>query len=300
MQSGRHRASPAAQARRHFHQAQHTSENQERRYDAGVSKPPSTPRLGRSRAAAKPEAEKPTGLNEGNVRAVDRALALLCAFREEDEPLGLAELSRRVGLNMTTALRLLQTLESQAFIQRLPNGGYLLGPTLMQLGDLFRRSLRLEDHVPPALERLRQESDESATFFVRDRDQRRCAFRLDSPQIVRDYARVGEVQPLGRGAHGRALIAFEGPEPPPLLPVVTKGERHRELASTAAPVLGATGQVAGSIGISVPLYRFTPEVEMLCRRLVLREALQVTRGLGGDAARIEATAAPDLLPKTDR
>jgi DNA-binding IclR family transcriptional regulator len=258
-----------------------------------VSKQPSTTR---TPAACKPRAEKPAGLNEGNVRAVERALALLRAFREEDEPLGLAEISRRVGLNMTTALRLLQTLESHAFIQRLPNGGYLLGPTVLQLGDLFRRSLRLENHVPPALERLRQESDESATFFVRDRDQRRCVFRLDSPQIVRDYVRIGEVQPLGRGAHGRALIAFEGPEPPPALPVVTKGERHPELAAIAAPALGAAGQVVGSIGISVPLYRFTPATELLCRRLVLREALQLTRGLGGDVARLEA-AAPDLLPR---
>ena len=266
----------------------------------GVSKQPSTARVARNSPTAKPEAERPVGLNEGNVRAVDRALALLCAFREEDEPLGLAELSRRVGLNMTTALRLLQTLESHAFVQRLPSGGYLLGPSLLQLGDIFRRSLRLEDHVPPALERLRQESDESATFFVRDREQRRCAFRLDSPQIVRDYARVGEVQPLGRGAHGRALIAFEGPEPPPALPVVTKGERHRELASIAAPALDAAGHVVGSIGISVPLYRFTSEVEMLCRRLVLREALQVTRGLGGDPMRVEAAAAPDLLPLMPR
>ncbi|MFC7555086.1 IclR family transcriptional regulator [Pseudoroseomonas wenyumeiae] len=225
---------------------------------------------------------------------MERALALLRAFREEDEPLGLAEISRRVGLNMTTALRLLQTLESHAFIQRLPNGGYLLGPTVLQLGDIFRRSLRLDNHVPPALERLRQESDESATFFVREHEQRRCVFRLDSPQIVRDYARIGEVQPVRRGAHGHALTAFEGPEPSPALPVVTRGERHPELAAIAAPVLGPSGQVVGSIGISVPLYRFTPEAEMLCRRLVLREALQLTRELGGDTARLEAAAAPDL------
>lgn len=256
-----------------------------------------TPPRGR---AAQPEAEKAASLNEGNVRAVDRALALLRAFREEDEPLGLAEISRRVGLNMTTALRLLQTLESQAFIRRLPNGGYLLGPTVLQLGDLFRRSLRLDNHVPASLERLRRESDESATFFVREGDQRRCVFRLDSPQIVRDYARVGEVQPVGRGAHGRALTAFEGPAEPPALPLVTRGERHPELAAIAAPALGATGQVAGSIGISVPLYRFTPEAELLCRRLVLREALQLTHELGGDIARIEAAAAPDLLPTIAR
>lgn len=246
-----------------------------------MSRPPTrkTPTPDAAAAAARPV------LIDGGVRAVDRALALLGAFRDEDGPLGLAELSRRVGLNMTTALRLLQTLEAPGFVQRLPSGGYLLGPTLLLLGERFRRSLRLENHVLPALERLRAESDESAVFFVRDGDQRRCLYRLDSPQLVRAYAPVGEVFPLGHGAHGRALIALDDGTPAPL-PVVTRAERHPDLAAIAAPVLDAAGVVAGSIGVSVPLYRFTPEMEALCRRLTMREAVQVTRELGGDPGRL--------------
>ncbi|HWL81956.1 MAG TPA: helix-turn-helix domain-containing protein [Roseomonas sp.] len=227
-------------------------------------------------------------LGGDSVRAVDRALALLRAFREEDGPLGLTELSRRAGLNMTTALRLLGTLEGHGFVKRLPSGGYLLGPTLLLLGDLFRRSLRLEHHVMPALERLRAESRESATFFVREGDQRRCVFRLDSPQLVRDVAHVGEAQPLGRGAHGRALIALKDPET--RLPVVSRGERLPQIAAIACPVLDAEGQVAGSIGVSMPLYRFTAEAEALCVPLVLREAIAMTRDLGGDPSRLEQAA----------
>lgn len=222
------------------------------------------------------------------MRAVDRALALLCAFRGEDGPVGLAELSRRVGLNMTTALRLLQTLEGPGFVQRLPSGGYLLGATLLELGERFRRSLRLENHVLPALERLRADSDESAVFFVRDGDQRRCLYRLDSPQLVRAYAPVGEVFPLGHGAHGRALIALEPGPSSPMLPVVTRAERHPDLAAIAAPVLDAGGHVVGSIGVSVPLYRFSDGMEARCRQLTMREAVRVTRELGGDPARLLA------------
>ena len=225
------------------------------------------------------------------MRAVDRALALLCAFRDDDGPVGLTEISRRVGLNMTTALRLLQTLEGPGFVQRLPSGGYLLGATLLLLGERFRRSLRLEDHVLPALERLRAESDESAVFFVRDGEQRRCLYRLDSPQLVRAYAPIGEVFPLGHGAHGRALIALDAAGEAPSLPVVTRAERHPDLAAIAAPVLDSAGQVAGSIGVSVPLYRFTAKMEALCKRLTMREAVQVTRELGGDPARLLAAAA---------
>ena len=249
------------------------------------------PQLGLPKAAptlqAVPASPAVGALAGDSVRAVDRALALLRAFREEDGPLGLTELSRRAGLNMTTALRLLGTLEGHGFIKRLSAGGYVLGPTLLLLGDLFRRSLRLEHHVMPALERLRAESRESAAFFVREGDQRRCVFRLDSPQLVRDVAHVGEAQPLGRGAHGRSLVALEAGES---LPVVSRGERLPGIAAIACPVLDAAGHVAGSIGISVPLYRFTPESEALCAPLVLREGIAMTRDLGGDPAPLEDAA----------
>nr|WP_281419546.1 IclR family transcriptional regulator [Falsiroseomonas tokyonensis] len=218
---------------------------------------------------------------EGNVRAVDRALALLDAFHEGDGPLPLADLARRSGLHLTTALRLLGTLESHGFVKRLPTGGYVLGPTLLLLGERFRRMLRLDDHVPPALERLRAESGESATFFVRDGDRRRCLFRLESPHPVRDFARVGEAQPLGIGAHGRALLALEGAERP-RLPIISRGERLQDVAAIAAPVLGAGGLLAGSIGLTMPLYRFDAAAERLSATLVLREALAVTASLGGD------------------
>jgi len=236
---------------------------------------------------AVPPASPMRALAGDGVRAVDRALVLLRAFREEDGPLGLTELSRRAGLNMTTALRLLGTLEGHGFVKRLPAGGYLLGPALLLLGDLFRRSLRLEHHVMPALERLRAGSRESAAFFVREGEQRRCVFRLDSPQLVRDVAHVGEAQPLGRGAHGRALLALEAGE---ALPVISRGERLPGIAALACPVLDAEGGVAGSIGISVPLYRFTPETEALCVPLLLREAVAMTRDLGGDPAPLERAA----------
>jgi DNA-binding IclR family transcriptional regulator len=221
------------------------------------------------------------------VRAVDRALALLLAFRDDDVALPLVELARRAGLHLTTALRLLGTLEAQGFVQRLPSAGYALGPQLLVLGERFRRGLRLEDRVMPALERLRADSRESAAFFVREGEARRCLFRLDSPQPVRTIARVGEAAPLGIGAHGRALVALEA-TPAPRLPVVSRGERLPEVAAIAAPVLDARGTVAGSIGITMPLYRFDARAEALCLPLVLHEAIALTRALGGDPAPIAA------------
>src|SRR5262249_32795240 len=144
-----------------------------------------------SKAPERPTAAKPSEA-EGGVRAVDRALALLKAFEDEDGSLPLSELARRAGLHPTTALRLIGTLESHGFVQRLASGAYALGPELLVLGERFRRVLRLEEQVMPVLRRLCSESRESAAFFVREGDARRCLFRLESPLPVRTVARIGE------------------------------------------------------------------------------------------------------------
>lgn len=224
---------------------------------------------------------------EGHVRAVDRALALLAAFGEEEAALPLAELARRAGLHATTALRLLTTLEAHGCVRRLPGGGYALGPQLLVLGERFRRGLRLEDQVLPALDRLRAESRESAAFFVREGGARRCLFRLDSPLPVRTVARVGEVAPLAIGAYGRALLALET-VPAPRLPILSRGERLPDVAAIAAPALDARGAVLGAIGITMPLYRCDAAAEARAAALVLREAAALSRAFGGDPAPILA------------
>lgn len=226
---------------------------------------------------------------EGNVRAVDRALAILLAFQDGDGAVPLVEVARRTGLHLTTALRLLGTLESQGFVQRAGGGGYTLGPQLLALGERFRRSLRLEDQVMPALGRLAAESQESAAFFVREGDQRRCLFRQESPQPVRTVVQVGDVAPLGIGAYGRALVALDA-VPPPSLPIISLGERLAEVVAFAAPVLGGGGRVLGAVGLTMPRYRFTPLAEARCRDLVLREAVSLTRALGDDPTPILALA----------
>jgi DNA-binding IclR family transcriptional regulator len=53
-------------------------------------------------------------------------------------------------------------------------------------------------------------------------------------------------------------------------------------------VLDARGAIAGSIGITMPLYRFDAVAEALCLPLVLREAIALTRALGGDPSPIAA------------
>lgn len=46
----------------------------------------------------------------------------------------------------------------------------------------------------------------SASFHVRQGNQRLCLFRVDSPQPIRDHIRAGDLLPLDRGVGGARVI----------------------------------------------------------------------------------------------
>lgn len=70
------------------------------------------------------------------VAAVDRALLILSAFREDDTALSLALLARRTGLYKSTILRLLQSLLRAGYVVRLPDGNYVIGPEPARLAGM--------------------------------------------------------------------------------------------------------------------------------------------------------------------
>jgi len=221
------------------------------------------------------------------IAAVDRALLVLLAFREADRGVTLGELSRRTGLYKSALSRIMVTLLRHRFAMRYEDGRYGLGPALGHLGALFERSTDMAGVLMPGLQELARETNESASFYVREEDRRLCLLRVDSGQNVRDNVRVGSLLPLDRGAAGRILRRFaEAGAPVPLqdFAAVTIGERDRELAAVAAPVFGVRQRLLGALCVSGTATRFSaPDKVRQARHLVLRMAARMTAALGGDA-----------------
>jgi DNA-binding IclR family transcriptional regulator len=227
----------------------------------------------------------------GGAAAVDRALAILAAFDAGDEALPLADIARRTGLYKSTILRLAASLEHAGMLRRRADGRFALGPELLRLGRLYQRSFRLGDSVMPVLRRLAADSGESAAFYVRDGDERRCLYRVESAQPVRVWVQEGQSRPLARGAAGRVILAFSGPpdregdaEAQRIRArrfAVSRGEVTADTAAIAAPVLGIGQQLVGALNLSGPSQRITPAVVERCVKLVLAAAAELTRTLGG-------------------
>ncbi len=220
------------------------------------------------------------------VAAVERALAILGAFRAEEEPLALAELAERTGLYKSTILRLLVSLERHAYVVRLAEGRYRLGPALLRLGSLYQRSFRLEDHVVPVLRRIAQESGETVSFYTRDGEARVCLFRVDSSHNIRHHVQIGEVLPLQGGATGRVLVAFvqgaqHGGSDALTLPIVAHGEHDPDIAAMSVPVFGDGGRLVGAMTVSGPRKRFTRPTIAKLSPLLLEAAAELSAELGG-------------------
>lgn len=206
----------------------------------------------------------------GGVAAVDRALSLLCAFRRGDSTLTLTELAERTRLYKSTALRLLASLEHARFVVRRGDGDFALGPEVSRLHAVFTGSFSLETVVVPVLHELVAATQESAAFHVRQADQRLCLYRVDSPQLVRDHTKAGDLLPLDRGAGGRVLCAFSGAKGA-VYDTIRKqgyssfdGDRVKDLTGISAPVFGVDGQLAGALTLTMPTSRkrasFVPAV----------------------------------------
>lgn len=218
----------------------------------------------RKTAATAPNMDSTTG----SVTAVTRALRLLECFGMDDPQLPLAELSRRTGMHKTTALRMARTLAAEHYLVQKEDGSWRLGRAAGWLGACYQAVFDVHEVVEPVLRALTVQTGESASFYVREGQQRQCLARVDGPQTIRHHVRVGIGLPLDLGAPGRVILAFSGESGEPYEAIrqrgfhLSMGEREAEVSSVSAPVFGLHWRLLGSICISGPTARL-PESRLL-------------------------------------
>ena len=101
------------------------------------------------------------------VRAVDRAIALLRAFRPEQPRLGLSELSRQVGLDKGTARRLLSTLQLNELVEHDERTQtYALAVGLAELGSSVTTGRELRDIAGPCLTEIAEKTGATSFLWV--------------------------------------------------------------------------------------------------------------------------------------
>ena len=254
----------------------------------------------------------------GKVAVVRNALRVLKAFSFEQPVIGVSELSRKLDIPKSTVSRLANTLASEGFITRV-TGGYRLALKLHELGALVVSGVELREVAHASLVQLRNVTGETVHLAVLDGTEVVYLDRIESPNTLHYFTRLGMRMPAHSTSTGKAMLAFETPA---VLDAVVAGGLHRftprtlctrpaleralegiradgwassidesevGLSSVAAPIFDYTTRVIAAISVAGPGDRFGAKTTA---RLVahLKEATAViSREMGYRPARRPAT-----------
>jgi DNA-binding IclR family transcriptional regulator len=204
-------------------------------------------------------------------------------------------------LYKSTILRLCEALQRQGYVERIDKGGYQLGAAAIRLGEVCKRSNRLDAMVPAVLEALVAKTGEDAALLMRRGDAMILLRRVNAQHMFRESIHEGDVLPLV-GAPGRIFRHFErlgGPayrndelparlrtNPPRLLPIVTRGEYDPELATVACGIFGAGNELLGVMTLTGQRNRFAPRAARTMGKALLEACEQLTARSGGNAASV--------------
>jgi len=240
---------------------------------------------------------EPSGVKEVTQREtrdpVARAFAvLLWMVDAPGTAWGLREIAAGIAMHPSTLYRVLSHLQEGGQIQQDPETGrYSLGLGFLRLAWKAADHHSVREVALPWLKELVDATGETALFALYDpsRQEMMLAATVDSPHPIRQVRQIAEWLPVTAGATGLAILAFL-PETeqqailarplPALTPhtitdratleralarirqqgyTLTHGERTPGAAGVAAPIVGPTGRVIGSVGITQPEQRFRPE-----------------------------------------
>jgi DNA-binding IclR family transcriptional regulator len=262
--------------------------------------------------AAAPKAQK----ERVGVQSLERAFGLLEAIARARQGIGLAELSKKVGLHNSTTFHLVKTMVALGYIRQDRDKRYRIGRALFALAAGSLDEVELVSLAIPVLEDLTEATGESGHFAVRSGDSVVVIAKTSGSGAFQLTDRVGVMRPAHGTALGKVLLAALTPsqldrflqnhelaaltpktitEPELLRQEIREvartgvayddGEFNAEVRCVAVPVHDFTGQVVGALGVSGPIWRLSIPVLQKQTELVRAAARRLSGRLGQQSAR---------------
>ena len=246
------------------------------------------------------------------VQSLGRAFAILEEVARHREGIGLADLSKLVGLHNSTTFHLAKTMVSLGYMrQEKTTKRYRIGRPLFALAASALDEIEMVNVATPVLEDLSRETGESSHFAVRMGDAVVVIARTSGPGAFHLTDRVGVVRPAHCTALGKVILASLHPdqlerflervelkpstahsitEIPVLLREIAEirrsgiayddGEFNLEVRCVAVPVKDFTGQIIGALGISGPIWRLSNQVMQNRAKIVQAAAARLAAEFG--------------------
>ena len=246
------------------------------------------------------------------LRSVERAIAVLKAFSEEEPELGVTELSRRLKLPKSTVYRLLASLQQEGVVDQDPETDkYRLGIELVRLAGLVLTQVDVRQVARPHLRSLAEVSEETVNLSVLTGGGKVINIDgISSPRMVRNVGWIGREMLPHCISSGKALLAYLSPQrlerilakglprftentitDPILLQeelkrvrqqgyAVAQEELEIGLSAVAAPIWNHEGVVVAAVSVSGPSFRLSSEKIPKLAELTKRAANEISHQLG--------------------
>ena len=140
--------------------------------------------------------------------ATEPVFRVLAAVGAAPKPPGVSEIRRALGLPLSTAHRLLSSLEQAGYIERYQSSTrYVLGANARQLAHSFFSRFRIREACIPYLQQIAFACGETTSLAVPVGWQSvRIASVPGTNEVVSSHS-LGETRPLDASAGGRAMLA---------------------------------------------------------------------------------------------
>lgn len=214
-----------------------------------------------------------------------KGLQVLSHVARSDRGVRTTDVAAELDLTKSNAYRLLRTLEAAGFVRQNPETKDFVASTkLWELGTQVMSQMDLRERASDALRWLADTSRETVHLAILDGAEVVYIDKIDSPEPVASYTRLGGRAPAHCVATGKALLSvLPAAELADLLPslkqyspsTITEPDAlHAELAATrargfainrgewrdavwglASPIRNMAGVAVAAVGVSGPQYR---------------------------------------------
>lgn len=154
----------------------------------------------------------------GPVRSVSQAFAILRLLAREGQSQTLSDVARATGLSVSSCLNLLRTLVAEGALEAESGKRYRLASGWSELGAMMRgETARLVARAQPLLTRFAESHEATiGLWHIEPRERLGLIAIGECGSATRIHMAIGQRQPIGGGATGRALAAAQDAGDPEL------------------------------------------------------------------------------------
>jgi IclR family transcriptional regulator, acetate operon repressor len=261
-------------------------------------------------------ARPPMGRDHGGIQALDRAFLILDVMADAGGEAKLTEIAASAGLNVSTCHHLISTLHNWGYVARgLNSRSYVLGSRILHLSAACLRQVDLPRRAQSYVDRLNDQTREAVQLAIMQDTNLVHILRREARHAVRVEAGFGgNANAAHATATGKAILAWLPPTEldrivadkglmaftPSTITDLAKLKEHlrlvrrngyaidREEFRPGVICLGAAirdhaGAVVGSISVSAPAFRSTPDYieQMKVHLIAAADELSIELGAPG-------------------